>query len=1050
MADVASLAVGLHINAANFRTQLQESFNTAETRSNTFNRRAQNEAKKTEAAYKGVTTSVLGLGVRLAGLAGMGLSFGSIINTTRKYGQALSDLSAITGVTTERLAAFNNAAKEMSRTTKYGVTEAVEALNLMAASKPELVKTAGSLESVTKSALTLAQASGMDLNSAVNAVSLSLNQFGASASEADRFINVLAAGSRAGRSDIDSTTQAIKNSGVAASQSKIPFEQLNAAIQTLSESGIKGSKAGTDFSKVLLRLERSTDASLKPSVVGLDVALDNLAKKNLSTTQAMKLFGIQNVTTASILVNNRARLSELKNELTGTNTAYEQAATRINNLNGDIAGLSGAFEGAAIAIGNSANGPLRKGVQSATSAINYLSDNFSAVSDIALYTLVPILANKLTAGLRTSATAWISNEVAMKKAATQQVATANATIASSQATRAQAIAQNQWMATQSVINRQNGLAVSYQAAYARNARLITEATIAETAAKRQLAVANSQLAITSRAAAASGGLMRSALGFVGGPTGIAVMAAAGLAMFAASAISAKNPTDDFSASVRQLTSDLRTLQLDEVNEKIAKGNELLGDARNRWKALEFAKNNGGDVPKFAADKVDSDISQLTSDLDQLEKRKEEINNQPTIKPDFGGVGAGSAFDGISGGSRNTLDKFQKFRVEMEISNASSLQKIDLQEQEAKQKLLELAKKHNASQAEVEGLSIEITSKYAKDRLKLADQYAPGKLLSQQTSDTNNILKELYSRDLLNTQEYYRAKQNLYVESTRQRIEASSAAAVDPMDRLRADVDPTVAIQNEYTQKMALLEAYRQEEVIRAEGHAQKITDIEKRYGELRVKAELDRTQKLEQSSAQVAQTMFSVTTQFASLTADVMQNAGQENTTAMKVLLAVQKALAIPSIIVQTQVAAAAARAHGSMLGGYLSGETAAKMVEMQGAISVGIVAGQALSGMAHDGIDNVPKEGTWLLDRGERVVDSRTNEDLKNYLKNQNAGSSKSEASNSTQIVIDAPIYIEAGKAESSGISSEDAKQVSILVKSLITERLNQETRSGGLLNRG
>ncbi len=36
---------------------------------------------------------------------------------------------------------------------------------------------------------------------------------------------------------------------------------------------------------------------------------------------------------------------------------------------------------------------------------------------------------------------------------------------------------------------------------------------------------------------------------------------------------------------------------------------------------------------------------------------------------------------------------------------------------------------------------------------------------------------------------------------------------------------------------------------------------------------------------------------------------------------------------------------------------------------------------MAHDGIDNIPKEGTWLLDKGERVVDSRTNADLKDYL---------------------------------------------------------------------
>ena len=40
-----------------------------------------------------------------------------------------------------------------------------------------------------------------------------------------------------------------------------------------------------------------------------------------------------------------------------------------------------------------------------------------------------------------------------------------------------------------------------------------------------------------------------------------------------------------------------------------------------------------------------------------------------------------------------------------------------------------------------------------------------------------------------------------------------------------------------------------------------------------------------------------------------------------------------------------------------------------------------SLMGMAHDGIDTVPKEGTWLLDKGERVVDSRTNADLKAFL---------------------------------------------------------------------
>lgn len=40
-----------------------------------------------------------------------------------------------------------------------------------------------------------------------------------------------------------------------------------------------------------------------------------------------------------------------------------------------------------------------------------------------------------------------------------------------------------------------------------------------------------------------------------------------------------------------------------------------------------------------------------------------------------------------------------------------------------------------------------------------------------------------------------------------------------------------------------------------------------------------------------------------------------------------------------------------------------------------------ALAGMAHDGIDSIPNEGTWLLDKGERVVDRRTNADLKDFL---------------------------------------------------------------------
>jgi len=40
-------------------------------------------------------------------------------------------------------------------------------------------------------------------------------------------------------------------------------------------------------------------------------------------------------------------------------------------------------------------------------------------------------------------------------------------------------------------------------------------------------------------------------------------------------------------------------------------------------------------------------------------------------------------------------------------------------------------------------------------------------------------------------------------------------------------------------------------------------------------------------------------------------------------------------------------------------------------------VSGLAFAGMAHDGIDSVPREGTWLLDKGERVVTAETSAKL-------------------------------------------------------------------------
>lgn len=51
-------------------------------------------------------------------------------------------------------------------------------------------------------------------------------------------------------------------------------------------------------------------------------------------------------------------------------------------------------------------------------------------------------------------------------------------------------------------------------------------------------------------------------------------------------------------------------------------------------------------------------------------------------------------------------------------------------------------------------------------------------------------------------------------------------------------------------------------------------------------------------------------------------------------------------------------------------------------ATTVSLSSALALTGMAHDGIASVPKEGTWLLDKGERVLSSGQNKELSEFMK--------------------------------------------------------------------
>lgn len=109
-----------------------------------------------------------------------------------------------------------------------------------------------------------------------------------------------------------------------------------------------------------------------------------------------------------------------------------------------------------------------------------------------------------------------------------------------------------------------------------------------------------------------------------------------------------------------------------------------------------------------------------------------------------------------------------------------------------------------------------------------------------------------------------------------------------------------------------------------------------------------------------------------------------KNSDAYKLLFAAQKAATVASILLSSKEALAKAWASAP----FPANLAAVGMVLAETGTLSATAEAIGLNGMAHSGIDSIPKEGTWLLDEGERVLSPRQNSDLTRFLSNQQAAS--------------------------------------------------------------
>lgn len=338
--------------------------------------------------FGGIIVSLIGF------LTGVTLALRSFREERNKLESSQANLKSLTGLDDDSISWLTEQAKKLSTTmTKEGLrvrasaNEILEAYMLVGGAKAELLENKEALAAVTEEAMRLQSAAGdITLAEAVDAVTLSLNQFGAPAEDAARYVNVLAAGSKEGASGVASITSAIKRAGVAAAGANVSIEETVALVETLAYKGITDEVAGTALKKFFLVLQTGADDT-NPKVVGLAKALENLKAKNMGAADIKKMFGEEGYNAAAVILQNTEMVNQLTEAVTGTNIALEQSAINSNTAAAALDQARNKMKLAMADLGEKLDGVFTVSTNMATNLVKILPGLIDWVREWGLVTL---------------------------------------------------------------------------------------------------------------------------------------------------------------------------------------------------------------------------------------------------------------------------------------------------------------------------------------------------------------------------------------------------------------------------------------------------------------------------------------------------------------------------------------------------------------------------------------------------------------------------------------------------------------------------------------
>ncbi|MEV7606119.1 phage tail tape measure protein [Paenarthrobacter sp. NPDC089322] len=354
---------------------------TAQQAASDFASRTAKFARESEEHFDRVgKASMVAGGVLIAGA-------GLAVKSFMEFDAAMATVRASTHETAANMDLLREAAIDAGADTSFSAKEAAQAIDELAKAG---VSTADILKGGLAGAMSLAAAGSLEVADAAEIAATALTQFKLSGQDIPHLADLLSAGAGKAQGSVEDISNALKQSGLVASQFGLSVEDTTGTLAAFASAGLIGSDSGTSFKTMLLALAnpaketKSLMAELGLSAydaqgkfVGISDLAEQLKTKLGGLSQATRdqalaqIFGTDAIRGANVLYEQGAAgIDDWIEKVNESGYAAVTASIKQDNLAGDLEKLGGSFDSVLIKGGEGAAQSLRGLVQGAEDLVD--------------------------------------------------------------------------------------------------------------------------------------------------------------------------------------------------------------------------------------------------------------------------------------------------------------------------------------------------------------------------------------------------------------------------------------------------------------------------------------------------------------------------------------------------------------------------------------------------------------------------------------------------------------------------------------------------------